>query len=175
MAWTESLSAMFTSASKENRRRAAYCAGRTLALKGSTEQHGADWSEVLDLGGVGVGDLKVDMIKIQFTCMKLSVCMCYMCVVMWFLAGSLHNYVSIIWKDFLRDHSQGSHLSVWKWKHVFHLFCTAGHVGNTNSNRSLLQSNWIKVSVEKQAQLSWRSPVGCWVWCCMSLVPALAG
>lgn len=110
MAWTESLSAMFTSASKENRRQAAYCAGRTLALKGSTEQHGADWSEVLDLGGVGVGDLKVDMIKIQFTCMKLSVCMCYMCVVMWFLAGSLHNYVSIIWKDFLRDHSQGSHL-----------------------------------------------------------------
>lgn len=132
MAWTEFLSAMFASASKENRRQAANSTGRTPALKGSTEQHGADWSEVLDLGGVGVGDLKVDMIKIQFTCMKLSVYLCCMCVVMWFLAGSLHNYVSITFKDVLGDHSQGSHLSVWKMKHIFHLFCMAGHAGKTH-------------------------------------------
>lgn len=78
MAWTESLSAMFTSASKENRRPAAYCAGRTLAFKGSTEQQGQ--TEVrYSTWGVGVGGLKVDMVKIQFTCMKLSVCMCYVC------------------------------------------------------------------------------------------------
>lgn len=174
MAWTESLSAMFTSASKENRRPAAYCAGRTLALKGSTEQQGQ--TEVRYSTWEELGWVAWKWIWSKYSLHVWNyLYVCVMCVVMWFLAGSLHNYVSIIWKDFLRDHSQGSHLSVWKWKHVFHLFCTAGHVGNTNSNRSLLQSNWVKISVEKKVQLSWRSPVGCWVWCCMSLVPALAG
>lgn len=152
MAWTEFLSAMFTSASKENRRQAAYSTGRTRLSKEAQNSTGRT-----EVRYSTREELRWVTWKWIWSKYSLHVwnylSLCYMCIVMWSLAGSLHNYVSVIFKDFLRDHSQGSHLSVWKRKHVFHLFCTAGHVGNTQIVTGLYFSPTELKSVWKRLNL----------------------